>query len=636
MALQELILSSSSTLTCLHDLKTGSLQTSFKGTSSSGTSDFSNDPQASSSSTYGSSNNNNAKGKNRAIEEEQSSLFKKTTDCIETRDAVGGVVASVIAGKAAINIWSYQKEAPMHRLLLPVKVSCLALSKLGTYLVCGTHDGRLFLWETATGYLLASFDGHYRAVTCLAWTDDDAAFISGGDDSVCHVWSLPIVLASGGNTLTPITPYTSLADHTLPITSVSISFGKLPRVRILTSSLDGSCKIWDLSRLSSNTSSQSASASNSATSNDRTSTSPLLSTFSFASTGTTRVTNATWDTLERSFYAVLAFAPSSTSTTSATTGQTQSHVRERYGKVVKIDLYRQVRENEQVPMEDVDEDDEEQDSSPEGTTGRGTGRWKALGGGGRGDINQVSDTEASALGRHFTTSNDYISSISLSHLSSHLIVGTQSGKVHILSLPSMQNIRTIVPSQTSSISSLASPITFIHTMIRPVDLVSRTGAQSSSGSSTNAASMMSGAKANEAEILPRPIAPQLSRSILQPNSKEANERVVNIRLTGNGVKDSPFAIDDIVLPPSSSRTYGYSRRRLGGSTATVGGGGAANGASVQSLQEENARLKEQLARSIAFNDRMWESVVDGTLAKAKEGRSQEGSGSTKVNGMHVD
>lgn len=111
MALQELILSSSSTLTCLHDLKTGSLQTSFKGTSSSGTSDFSTDPQASSSSTYGnnSNNNSNAKGKNRAVEEEQSSLFKKTTDCIETRDAVGGIVASVIAGKAAINIWSYQK-----------------------------------------------------------------------------------------------------------------------------------------------------------------------------------------------------------------------------------------------------------------------------------------------------------------------------------------------------------------------------------------------------------------------------------------------------------------------------------------------------------------------------------------------
>lgn len=121
MSLQELILSSSSTLTCLHDLKTGSLQTSLKGTSSSGTSDFSTDPQASSSSTYGnnsSNNNSNAKGKNRAVEEEQSSLFMKTTDCIETRDAVGGIVASVIAGKAAINIWSYQKVRTLPRCVI--------------------------------------------------------------------------------------------------------------------------------------------------------------------------------------------------------------------------------------------------------------------------------------------------------------------------------------------------------------------------------------------------------------------------------------------------------------------------------------------------------------------------------------
>jgi hypothetical protein len=111
MALQELILSSSSTLTCLHDVKTGSLLTSFKGTSASGTSDFSNDAQASSSSTYGGSNGSKAdvKGKSRAVEEEQSSLFKKTTNCTDTRDGMGGIVASVITGKAAINVWSFQK-----------------------------------------------------------------------------------------------------------------------------------------------------------------------------------------------------------------------------------------------------------------------------------------------------------------------------------------------------------------------------------------------------------------------------------------------------------------------------------------------------------------------------------------------
>lgn len=286
-----------------------------------------------------------------------------------------------------------------------------------------------------------------------------------------------------------------------------------------------------------------------------------------------------------------------------------------------MDLYRQVRENETVPMEDQEEE-EETVNGAERQNGQPIGRWKALGGGGRGDITQISEDEAGALGRFSSTTNDYISSIHLSSLSSHLIIGTQSGKLHILSLPSLQNIRTIVPSQTSSISSLSTPITYLQSMIRPIDLVSRTG----SGSIVN------GSKANETEILPRPVAGQLSRTVLQPGSKEAEERVVNIRLTGNGNKISPFAIDDIVLPPST-RKYGSARRQVG-AVGTMSSGGAGSSASIQTLQDENARLKEQLARSIAFNDRMWESVVDGTLAKAKEGRS---TGETaKVNGMHVD
>lgn len=343
--------------------------------------------------------------------------------------------------------------------------------------------------------------------------------------------------------------------------------------------------------------------------------SPLLSTFSFASLGTTRVTNANWDTLERSFYAVLAFPPS------------QQQAREKSGKIVKVDLYRQVRDSEQIPQRD----EEEEDEIAKLANGNAAGgiKWKALGGGGRGDITQVSEEDSNSLGRFFTTPNDYISSISVSNLSSHLIVGTQSGRMNILSLPSLQNIRTIVPSQTSAISSLASPITFLRSMIRPIDLISRTGASSSSSST-------SGNKSNEAEILPRPIASQLSRTVLQPNSKEADERIVNIRLNGNGNIRNPFAIDDIVLPPSSRSN----RRRNLGITASSTGGATPGiqGANVntQTLQEENARLREQLARSIAFNDKMWESVVDGTLAKAKGESGKSDGSSTKANGMYID
>lgn len=53
-------------------------------------------------------------------------------------------------------------------------------------------------------------------------------------------------------------------------------------------------------------------------------------------------------------------------------------------------------------------------------------------------------------------------------------------------------------------------------------------------------------------------------------------------------------------------------------------------ASVSSaaLREENMRLREQLARSIKLNERMWEGMVDGALAEGK--RVSNG------NGMQVD
>ena len=71
------------------------------------------------------------------------------------------------------------------------------------------------------------------------------------------------------------TPYCTLSDHTLPITDIVCSFGTFPTNRILTSSLDHSVKVWDLS------------------------TQTLLSTFQFPKVITTIV----WDMTERMFFA---------------------------------------------------------------------------------------------------------------------------------------------------------------------------------------------------------------------------------------------------------------------------------------------------------------------------------------------
>ena len=71
------------------------------------------------------------------------------------------------------------------------------------------------------------------------------------------------------------TPYCTLSDHTLPITDIACSFGIFPTNRVLTSSLDHSVKVWDLS------------------------TRTLLSAFQFPRA----IATITWDTAERMFFA---------------------------------------------------------------------------------------------------------------------------------------------------------------------------------------------------------------------------------------------------------------------------------------------------------------------------------------------
>ena len=72
-----------------------------------------------------------------------------------------------------------------------------------------------------------------------------------------------------------MTPHCTLSDHTLPITDIVCSFGVFPTNRVLTSSLDHSVKVWDLS------------------------TQTLLSTFQFPKA----ITTITWDPAERIFFA---------------------------------------------------------------------------------------------------------------------------------------------------------------------------------------------------------------------------------------------------------------------------------------------------------------------------------------------
>ncbi|KAI9615986.1 hypothetical protein H4Q26_011238 [Puccinia striiformis f. sp. tritici PST-130] len=177
-------------------------------------------------------------------------LVSSTEDgCLSSLNQLSRSTILTISGKDGRNgilVWSTlaSKPTPSQRLIPPGRVVVLALSPSGTYLATGSADGLVILWELSTGTLLASFDAHYKAVTCLAFSDDEAALVTASEDSMCSVWSIPTLVDEAFDSNLSHTPYSIFSDHTLPISDLFISRGCFPDLRIFTASLDKTIKIW--------------------------------------------------------------------------------------------------------------------------------------------------------------------------------------------------------------------------------------------------------------------------------------------------------------------------------------------------------------------------------------------------------
>ena len=92
------------------------------------------------------------------------------------------------------------------KIVLPEKLSCIAIDQQGVLCVGGTATGKIYIWEvglyfsllhlrthdiqTASGILYNAWDAHYRQVNVLRFTNDGSALVSGSDDSAVNVWSV--------------------------------------------------------------------------------------------------------------------------------------------------------------------------------------------------------------------------------------------------------------------------------------------------------------------------------------------------------------------------------------------------------------------------------------------------------------
>ncbi|MGE3310356.1 MAG: protein kinase [Limisphaerales bacterium] len=72
------------------------------------------------------------------------------------------------------------------------EVRAITLSRLGDRLATGHDDGRLRVWDLATGQLQRTLSGHLGPVIHLAFSADDSQLVSGGADREVRLWSLDV------------------------------------------------------------------------------------------------------------------------------------------------------------------------------------------------------------------------------------------------------------------------------------------------------------------------------------------------------------------------------------------------------------------------------------------------------------
>ncbi|KAJ7958170.1 protein ROOT INITIATION DEFECTIVE 3-like [Quillaja saponaria] len=167
--------------------------------------------------------------------------------CVGGRFLASSQLRESSASSGSILYWSWSKPQVDVKSFPAEPIKPLAANHQGTYVVGGGLSGNIYLWEVASGRLLKKWHAHYRAVTCLVYSEDDSLLISGSEDGSVRVWSLFMIfddyLSQEANHLYEH----SFSEHTLRVTDVVIGYGGWNAI-IVSASEDRTCKVWSLSR----------------------------------------------------------------------------------------------------------------------------------------------------------------------------------------------------------------------------------------------------------------------------------------------------------------------------------------------------------------------------------------------------
>ncbi|KAI8854475.1 WD40-repeat-containing domain protein, partial [Chytridium lagenaria] len=161
------------------------------------------------------------------------------------------LIFSAQAEKPILHIWSWAKDHPVHKFILPEKLSSMSISNSGNYLCRRGLFRRFYLWEIATGRMMGMCDSHFKAIRVVKFSEDDRAFLTGGEDASLRIWTVasfklflrhPKIqkhIASSQATPWPVTDAAFTVQMYSQSRVFSVSLDKTLRVRIQHTTCDG-------------------------------------------------------------------------------------------------------------------------------------------------------------------------------------------------------------------------------------------------------------------------------------------------------------------------------------------------------------------------------------------------------------
>lgn len=174
---------------------------------------------------------------------QQRAVFKKSATPTNGLAISESHVYAAQIDKGVVHV--YNREKGNQEAIVPFtdKISAIALACNDTVLILGTIDGRIFLWETATGRQVSTTQAHLQAVTALAVDATSNTLLSASKDSTVHVWSIPALLSFGSTSGTA--PLRTFTAHNTEISSLVLTQGSPVSAFAVSVSKDRTCLVWD-------------------------------------------------------------------------------------------------------------------------------------------------------------------------------------------------------------------------------------------------------------------------------------------------------------------------------------------------------------------------------------------------------